>query len=132
MLPPVEQFIRNRLPKRDAKIEVIQSIIEAIVSDRSIVKVDELARRASFPIRQLQLLFHRYVGVSPKWLIQRYRLHEAVETMAAGSIPDWSRLAQELGYYDQSHFINDFRSIVGHTPEEYASSLPYEQQNDSH
>ena len=59
------------------------------------------------------------MGVSPKWLIQRYRLLEATERLAEGTVVDWADLALDLGYADQAHFIRDFRSMVGRTPAEY-------------
>lgn len=69
--------------------------------------------------RSLQRLFNDYVGVSPKWVIRRYRLHELLERVHSGAEPDYAQLALELGYYDQAHLINDFRSIVGYSPTQY-------------
>jgi AraC-like DNA-binding protein len=60
------------------------------------------------------------VGVGPKWVIKRRRLHEAVQRMEAGEPVDWPGLARELGYFDQAHFIHDFKAMVGRTPAEYA------------
>jgi AraC-like DNA-binding protein len=70
--------------------------------------------------RTLQRLFAKYVGVSPKWVIQRYRLHEAAEQLAAGSSIGQAALAADLGYSDQAHFVRDFKSVVGMTPLAYA------------
>jgi len=123
MIPLAESFIRERLPEPDTNVEFINTIVQSIISDRSIVKVDDIVRRFPIHKRQFQNLFRQYVGISPKWIIQRYRLHEAVERMADGDIPDWSRLALDLGYYDQAHFIKDFKSIVGKSPETYTKLL---------
>ncbi|RAV21557.1 helix-turn-helix transcriptional regulator [Paenibacillus contaminans] len=123
MIPLVEFFIREWLPEPDIHVDYIHTIIQCVISDRSIVKVDDIVNRFSIPMRQLQLLFRQYVGISPKWIIQRYRLHEAVEKMTNRKIPNWSKLALDLGYYDQAHFIKDFKSIVGKSPEEYTKLL---------
>jgi AraC-like DNA-binding protein len=56
-------------------------------------------------------------------VIQRYRLHEAIERVAEGQIVDWSALAADLGYFDQAHFIKDFKALVGKSPTEYTRSL---------
>jgi AraC-like DNA-binding protein len=64
-------------------------------------------------------LFSAYVGIGPKWVLQRYRLHEAVEQAQGQGTVDWARLALELGYYDQAHFVRDLRSLVGRTPAQY-------------
>ena len=69
--------------------------------------------------RALQRLFHEFVGISPKWVIRRYRMHELVELLNAGQSVDWPALALDLGYFDQSHLIRDFRRLTVHTPERY-------------
>ncbi len=58
--------------------------------------------------------------MSPKWVIQRYRLHEAAEQLAAGEPVSQPGLALSLGYSDQAHFVRDFKAIVGVTPGAYA------------
>jgi AraC-like DNA-binding protein len=70
-------------------------------------------------VRSLQQLFSEYVGVSPKWVIRRFRLHEAADSLAGGDEPDLAALAQRLGYFDQAHFTSDFRKLVGQTPADY-------------
>jgi AraC-like DNA-binding protein len=82
--------------------------------------VDDLAAAAGRSPRALQRLFREYVGVTPKWVLRRLRLQEAAERMADGT-GDWAALALDLGYFDQAHFINDFRRVVGRSPAEYAA-----------
>ena len=53
--------------------------------------------------------------MSPKWVIQRYRLFEAAGRLSSGQA-DGAQLAHELGYFDQAHFIRDFKAMVGKTP----------------
>ena len=65
----------------------------------------------------------KYVGIGPKWVIKRYRLHEAIARIQDGAPVDWAALAAELGYFDQSHFGRDFRALVGQSPTGYAQSL---------
>ena len=52
-------------------------------------------------------------------MLQRYRLHEAVEQVAGAGPIDWTRLALDLGYFDHAHFIRDFRAVAGRTPAQY-------------
>lgn len=119
----MEDFLRERLPEVDENISLIQQIADAIVTDRRITKVDDLAKRFHMSKRSLQRLFHDYVGISPKWMIQRYRLHRALEQLAHHEIMDWRKFALELGYFDQSHFIHDFKKLVGKTPADYAQQF---------
>ena len=88
--------------------------------ERDILKVQDLVDRYEIDMRTLQRLFARYVGVRPKWVIQRHRLHEAAEQLAASATISQSELALSLGYSDQAHFVRDFKSIVGVSPAVYA------------
>ncbi|MEO7456061.1 MAG: helix-turn-helix domain-containing protein [Gemmatimonadaceae bacterium] len=116
----VEAFLRARKPARDEQADRIGDMVYDVARDRTIVKVDDLVARYATNKRTLQRLFARYVGVSPKWVIQRYRLHEAAGQLAAGTAPSQSMLALELGYSDQAHFVRDFSAVVGTTPALYA------------
>lgn len=123
MVELAETFLRERLPERDEYVALINRIVERIMSDREITKVDDIVDQFNINKRRLQRLFNQYVGVSPKWVIKRYRLHEAAEQMANGDIPDWPNLVIDLGYFDQAHFIKDFKTIVGRSPEEYTKKI---------
>ena len=123
MVALAEQFIRARLPERDENVTLINRIVDRIIADRAIVRVDDVVSRLAINKRTLQRLFSQYVGVSPKWVIRRYRLHEAAEQMAEGDVLDWAQMAVDLGYFDQAHFIKDFKAIVGSAPAEYAKSI---------
>ncbi len=120
MVARAETFLRARLPERDANVAVINQIVDRIIADRTITRVDDIVCRLNLNKRTLQRLFRQYVGVSPKWVIKRYRLHEAAERLADGDGVDGSNLALDLGYFDQAHFIKDFKAIVGKAPAEYA------------
>ena len=117
------QFLRERLPPLDERAELAGRIVDSIVEDLELHSADELARRFDLGLRALQRLFNDCVGVGPKWVIQRYRLHEAVARVQAGRPVAWAALAQDLGYFDQAHFIADFRKLVGHTPGDYERGL---------
>jgi AraC-like DNA-binding protein len=122
MIELAEAFLRERLPERDETVELINQIVERIIAEREITKVDDIVSRFDLSKRTLQRLFNQYVGVSPKWVIKRSRLQEAADQLAAGEIIDWPSLALDLGYFDQAHFIKEFKAIVGKSPVEYANS----------
>jgi AraC-like DNA-binding protein len=90
--------------------------------------VAELVSRTGIGERRLRRLFAEYVGVHPKWVIQRYRLHEAAERLAAEEDVNLAALALELGYFDQAHFARDFRAIVGRPPADYARTAASAQE----
>jgi AraC-like DNA-binding protein len=121
MIDVAAKFLSARLPSPDANMARVNAIVYAIQNDRSITRVEDLVPLHGVTLRNLQRLFNKYVGVSPKWVIQRYRLHEALEQLAENRIVDWPELALALGYYDQAHFIRDFKRMVGKSPAEYAT-----------
>ena len=60
--------------------------------------------------------------MSPKWVLRRYRLHEAAAALAREQHRPWADVAADLGYFDQSHFIRDFTAAIGMTPVAYAQA----------
>lgn len=115
----LEPFLRNLKPRMDESIDLAGRVAARIAEDRSVLRVEQIVSESGVPLRRLQRLFKEYVGVSPKWTIQRYRLLEAAERMAAGVELVGADLALELGYSDQAHFIRDFKRFVGKTPAVY-------------
>ncbi|GBQ29719.1 helix-turn-helix domain-containing protein [Gluconacetobacter sacchari] len=98
---------RHALPIRD--------LVEHVRANPEIRTVADLVRTSGWTERTLQRLFRDYLGVSPKWVLRRFRLQEAAECLAreTGTI---ASVAAELGYCDQAHFARDFKSVVGLSP----------------
>jgi AraC-like DNA-binding protein len=114
-----ERFLRGLSAVPDEGMRMARTIVEHAAADRTVLRVDQLVTAFGIDTRALQRLFSRYVGASPKWVIQRYRLHEALERLEDGQRPDAAALALELGYFDQAHFIKDFKALVGCSPGAY-------------
>jgi AraC-like DNA-binding protein len=115
----LDDFLAERLPNEPQPSEGSSALVERIAADRSLVRVDQVAVLAGVGMRRLQRLFADHVGVSPKWVIRRYRLFDAAEAAARGDAVDWSALAVELGYADQAHMVRDFTAAIGLPPERY-------------
>jgi AraC-like DNA-binding protein len=116
-------FFHARMPKPDPSLPLAELLVDRILREPEIKTVEDLATGTGMGKRSLQRLFSEYVGASPKWVIRRYRLHEVIEKFNAGRKLDWSQLALDLGYFDQAHLINDFKSIVGLSPSEYQKMI---------
>ena len=120
----VDAFLTQFNPQETAELARITEIVQCIACDRSITRVEMLADRFGVGLRQLQRVFRDYVGVSPKWVIRRHRLIEAAERLRnRDESIDFAGLAVDLGYSDQSHFIRDFKTMVGMTPADYHKSI---------
>jgi AraC-like DNA-binding protein len=122
LVATAERFLRAHRPLPDPEVETVGRIVHALLNDRTVTRVDEVCARFLVTPRTLQRLFQRYVGVSPKWVLSRYRLHEAAARLAEGTARSWAEVAAELGYFDQPHFIRDFTRAVGMTPAAYAAA----------
>lgn len=122
-LKATNAFFLARAPRPDETIELSGRLVSQILNEAEIKTVDDLVRRTGMGKRSLQRIFHEYVGINPKWVIRRYRLHEVVERIKSGESMDWADLAVELVYFDQAHLINDFRSIIGYSPSQYQKQV---------
>jgi AraC-like DNA-binding protein len=120
MAATADAFLQDRLPPPDPVVAEVNRMVALIVAERAITRVDHVVERTGVGKRTLQRLFHEYVGVSPKWIIQRYRLHEAAQRLAEDPEVGLAELALDLGYWDQAHFVRDFKSVVGRPPAAYA------------
>ena len=118
----IEQRLAAYLPVDDAGL-LINDVVAWLRDHPEVTRVDELAAHMGLTERSLQRLVEQRVGLSPKWLIQRRRLHDAVLALKAGesSLAD---MAADLGYADQAHFTHDFRTVTGMTPGEYLADQP--------
>lgn len=97
----------------------VLTLIADMLEDRAIVRVAQLEERHGIGRRQVQRLFARYVGVGPKWVLSRYRMHDVVTALDEGYRGSLTELAAQYGWYDQAHFNRDFIGQVGVTPSEY-------------
>jgi len=113
-----EAFLSPKIPRSVDSVVRINKIIDRIKCDSTIMKVAHLSESFGVSERTLQRLFKRQVGVSPKWVIRKFRMQEVLSQIEEGNY-DWQRLVGQLAYFDQSHFINDFKNVVGMAPTEY-------------
>jgi AraC-like DNA-binding protein len=122
MVALAEAFLLERLPPPDPMVARVAALVATAEADRGITTVEQLCEHSGLNLRALQRLFRDYVGIGPKWVINRYRLHEAISQLQEGRAVAWTELALALGYFDQAHFIRDFRKLVGCSPSAYAQT----------
>ena len=125
MVAQAQSLLLAVLPQIDAAALLAGRLAAAAAAPYGPVSVGQLCAAMEISERRLQRLFADYVGVTPKWVIQRYRLQEAIWRLAQPDRPDLASLAQELGFFDQAHFSRKFVALVGRTPLDYRrSQLP--------
>lgn len=116
----LESWFGPQLPAPSPGFLAARNLVEWSVADTSVIRVEQMADRAGQSVRAVQRLFRQYVGVSPKWVLMRARLKDAAAALDTDPAADLADLAVRLGWYDQSHFVRDFRRSLGVTPGRYA------------
>jgi AraC-like DNA-binding protein len=104
--------LRGRLIER-------RLIVKAALHALRTSDVSQTSRTLGISDRRLRQIFHEDVGLSPKQWSRIQRFQQAVEMLYRGSEMRWDQLALECGFYDQSHFANDFRAFSGLDPTTY-------------
>lgn len=120
----IEEAVMS-LPRMSDKSDstLTESIIDYSIKNPNLA-VNQIAKHFKISERTLHSLFHDHVGVGIKWIVMRDRLQKAMLIASrSDKKPNWTTVAQELGYSDQPHFINDFKRIVGMSPSRYFKLL---------
>jgi AraC-like DNA-binding protein len=108
-------------PHEAGQDPALAALVARMQADAELVRVEQLVGLAGCSVRTLQRRFRRHLGVSPKWVLARFRLQEAALALEQDPEVDLAALAVRLGWYDQAHLTNDFRRMLGETPGRYAS-----------
>jgi len=115
-------YISSLGAEPDPVVDEVAALVDVAEHDRSITRAEQLAEHAGTSLRTLQRRFTDYVGIGPKWVIQRFRLLDVAAAAHSGEPTDWAALAVELGFSDQSHLIRAFSAVVGTPPATYEES----------
>ena len=120
----LEELVCHRDPALVAEARDVRKVAAIAEHDRSVCRVEQLAEAAGTSIRTLQRLFDTHVGITPSFVIRRWRIIEAAEAARAAidggrHWRGWATVAAELGYADQAHLTRDFRTHLGTSPSAY-------------
>lgn len=108
--------------EREGPAREVAAVSHLAETDRGLRRVEQLALQLGTSVRTLQRMFAEYAGVSPGWVLRRYRLLEAAESVRQGEHVKWAQVAADLGYSDQAHLVRDFSAAIGSTPAAYAKA----------
>ncbi|WP_062788597.1 helix-turn-helix domain-containing protein [Aquitalea pelogenes] len=122
LMDQAEALLLGCLPQISPLVPQLNELVAEIARNSALTSVAQLSALSGWSERQLQRLFAHYIGVSPKAVLARYRLHEALALMQSTMAPAWTELALRLGYFDQAHFIRDFTRMVGQPPRKYVQA----------
>lgn len=117
----LEAFLWSQVREDWRADELIEFVTRAIAARPHGISIGDLVELVGCSHKHLIERFKNRVGLAPKAYarIQRFQRVVAAIEQNEGKSPDWIEIARVCGYYDQSHFINDFRSYSGFTPTAY-------------
>ena len=115
-------------PARELHYSIPTALAAFENSNRTTVR--EIARNIGLSQRRVIEVFKQGVGLTPKLYSRMQRFHEAFALAQRLAKIDWARLAQDCGYFDQSHLIHDFTEFTGFTPTDYVRQQSYLRNQD--
>ncbi|MEO9482201.1 MAG: helix-turn-helix transcriptional regulator [Ekhidna sp.] len=97
---------------------VVRHCIADIFATHGMIDIDQMASNVCLSTRQLERLFKKVVGLTPKFYCRIIRFNYIFEVMKDHN-DSWIRTALQSGYFDQSHFIKNFKEFTGEEPSNY-------------
>ncbi|NNC35135.1 MAG: AraC family transcriptional regulator [Croceitalea sp.] len=115
MIRLTENYLIANLLKNKIDLNYVNLAANLIRRSKG-VKVKDLSNRLNISKRQLEREFKEKIGISPKHYLRIIRINEVLRLLNKDQVIDLTSVAYHCGYYDQSHFINDFKRITGQKP----------------
>lgn len=113
-------FLKKRLSQNQFQADSSQEAIRQIIQEKGQINISQLADNHYLSIRQFLRKFKEIAGFSPKLYTRIIRFNAAMNTFG-NTYRNLAEIAYECGYYDQSHFIHDFKEFSGYHPLHYFS-----------
>ncbi len=115
----IESFLLKKLRNFKARHLFTDHCVDSIFKSNGMISIDDLANDLSIGRRQLERKFIEAVGLSPKHLSRIIRFQNVLNLLEKRQFNSLTALAYEGGFYDQAHFIKDFREFTGFNPKQY-------------
>lgn len=115
----IEAFLLDRLTDKKKVDDLLKSTVETILTANGQLSVDDLSKQTNINRRKLERSFSSAIGLSPKQISKIVRMQTALKMMLSKDITSLTDVAYENEYYDQAHFIKDFKEFTGLTPKEF-------------
>lgn len=111
-----QEFVRG-ITALSYQPDVIDSFYHKIIKEGVHTPLSRIENSFELSERTLQRKFHIRAGVTPKTLIRIVRINHIWHKVKKGETPDYQNIVFEGNYFDQTHFIKDFKAITGETPD---------------
>lgn len=118
-LDALDRCLLSRRPAAFAPPQHVDAAVSLILRARGAVSIDRLGRELGVSRQHLTRRFTEWVGVGPKLFARVARFQYVFRRATSSADPDWSALALDAGYFDQAHFVGEFRAMTGLAPERF-------------
>lgn len=118
----LEEYLTKKLERSPLGPNLSANLLPLIQEHNGVLSVGQLEQMAGYSTRTLQRKFQAELGISPKSLLQIVRFNALLAQLKQGSIDSWSRIVYDYGYFDQAHFIKDFKRYTSKTPTNFLQS----------
>lgn len=118
----VENFLLGRLANQSTIDKIVKSTTEVLARTKGRASISSILKDDPSKRRNLERKFSKQVGISPKQLGKIIRLQAALKMMLDKPGETLTQVAYESEYYDQAHFIKDFKEFTGINPKEYMTN----------
>jgi len=115
----IEEFLLDYLTDLKTIDKIVKSIVDTIVTANGQISVADISKKNHIHRRQLARKFSSAIGLSPKQLSKTIRLQTTLKRLLTEERLKFTDLAYENEYFDQSHFIKDFKEFTGVSPKEF-------------
>lgn len=115
----VDNYFLQKLLVED-KTSQMKKAIDIIVNSNGLIDMRELAIEVNMSWSSLERHFKKRIGVSPKMYARFKRFHYALALLNEPSPRSWLEIAHKCGYYDQAHFIREFKKFTNQKPSAFS------------
>jgi AraC-like DNA-binding protein len=117
----LQSWLLHRLQMGTPPTPAVKCALGMIRNREETVRIGQIADKIGVSHKHLLREFDRCVGLPPKMFARLSAFQRAIGWIGHQSCPDWADVATGCGYYDQAHFIHEFRAFSGLTPSTYLS-----------
>lgn len=121
MKKAVEKLLIEFIKKTIVKNQIINSIFAFASKNGGMLVVKDLCEIFNLTTRKLQRMLKDETGMSPKELLNIYRINYALDLLSSKNDSSLAAVSQMCGFYDQAHFIREVKSRIGFTPGQLAA-----------
>ncbi|MCR4631077.1 MAG: helix-turn-helix domain-containing protein [Treponema sp.] len=119
----LKEYSKFQSENKSTKADLFKQISDIIIKRKGIIKVSELENLSGYSSRYLNKIFDSELGMSTKQLCNSVKFQFLLGDLNNHNMENLTSIASEYNFYDQAHFIHEFKEFTGKTPKEYTNEV---------